>query len=401
MQDIFIGRQPIYNRDVELHAYELLYRHNKNQNSANIVDHDRATAEVVLNAFLEFGLDHLVGDKLAFINLPRSFLVGDLPIPFTSEQVVLEVLENIVVDEQIIHAVQQLRQAGYSIALDDFVFHESLRPLVENSGIIKIDMMSLPREQIAKHVAALREYPVSLLAEKVENHDDFAFARALGFDYFQGYFFCRPNIVAGHTLSTNRLSLLRLLAALQQTNPDINSITELVSQDVALSYKLLRRLNSAAFGLSRPIESIHHALVFLGLKHIKQWIALIALSNVPDKPNELMVLGLTRARMCEQLARTGQGNGEVHFTVGLFSVLDALLDTPMDELLRQLPLAEDLKQALLHHQGMAGRALSCAKAFERGEWEDAHYPSFTPDHLTEAYLNAVMWADELQASLIA
>ena len=401
MQDIFIGRQPIYNRDIELHAYELLYRSNKNQNQANVIDHDRATAEVVLNAFMEFGLDHLVGDKPAFINLPRSFVVGDLPIPFTNEQVVLEILEDITVDGQIIDAVQTLREAGYTIALDDFVFHDSLRPLVENSAIIKIDIMALPREKVVEHVAELRNYPVSLLAEKVESHDDFAFARALGFDYFQGYFFCRPKVITGKTVTSHRLSLLRLLAELQNPDPRLNEITKLVSQDIALSYKLLRRLNSAAYALPRPIESIHYAIVFLGLQHIKQWIALIALSKVPDKPDELMALSLTRARMCERLARAGRGNVETHFTVGLFSVLDALLDTPMEELLLQLPLDRELKAALLHHEGPAGRALSCAQAFEHGAWESAHYGNLSPDQITDAYLNAVIWADELQASLAA
>ena len=200
MHEIYVGRQPIYNNNLDVCAYELLYRPNNVQNEAGDIDHNHATAQVVLNAFLGFGLDQLVGQKQAFINLPRGFITGELPLPFSKERIVLEILENIEMDGTVMTAVRKLSDDGYEIALDDFIYHPELRPLIDASKIIKIDFVALPRDDIRDHVTALRSHDVKLLAEKIETYQDFEFARELGFDYFQGYFFCRPKIVTGQSL---------------------------------------------------------------------------------------------------------------------------------------------------------------------------------------------------------
>jgi c-di-GMP-related signal transduction protein len=399
MHEIYIGRQPIYNNKLDVCAYELLYRSNKLYNEAGEFDHNQATTQVVLNAFLGFGLEQLVGQKQAFINLPRDFIVGDLPLPFAKGQVVLEILENITVDNALIGAVRKLSAEGYEIALDDFIYHQDLRPLIDASNIVKLDMMALPRSDIRSHAKALRKHNVKLLAEKIETYDDLEFARELGFDYFQGYFFCKPKIVTGQSLPTNRLAILLLLSRLQEPNIKIKALVDLVGQDIALSYKLIRGLNSAFYALPKPIESIHHAIVYLGLQQVKHWVSLIALSNISDKPPELMVVSVTRAKMCELLGQELGENKESYFTVGLFSVLDALMDTTMEKALVNLPLADSIKAALLKREGNMGRTLNCVLAYEEGRWDDIELSGISPDTLTRVYLAAVANADQIAQTL--
>jgi EAL and modified HD-GYP domain-containing signal transduction protein len=396
MQDIYIGRQPIYDRNLELFAYELLYRANNVRNAAGDIDHDQATTQVVLNAFLDFGLEKLVGEKLAFINLPRSFVVGDMPLPIPKERVVLEILEDITVDDTFLSAIRQLRAGGYEIALDDFIYHPHLRPLLESTKIVKIDFLALSRAEIQDHVTALRDYDVKLVAEKIETHGDFEFARDLGFHYFQGYFFCRPHIISGRSMSTNRLATLRLLGKLLDQNTPVGELADLVSQDVALSYKLLRSLNSPFYALSKRIESIHHAIVYLGLQQIKQWVSLIVLTNITDKPSQLMAVALTRGKMCELLGDTlSEKNKESLFTVGLFSLLDALMDTTMVNVLSNLPLADDIKAALLQFEGKMGHILRWVLAYEQGRWDEIDCPPSRSKMVTQSYLQAVSWTDQV------
>jgi len=400
MQDIYIGRQPIFNRKLDLVAYELLYRANGVQNAAGLIDHDHATTQVVINAFLEFGLEELVGKKLAFINLPRSFIVRDKPLPFAKDQVVLEILEDIEVNEDFLNAVRKLRTEGYTIALDDFNYDPALQALVKLSKIVKIDFTALSREQIQAHVAALHEYKVELLAEKIETHEDFEFAKELGFDYFQGYFLCRPHIVSGHSLPSNRLAILRLLCELLDPNKQIAELADLVSQDVALSFKLLRSLNSPFYALPKRIDSIQHAIVYLGTQQIKRWVSLIVLANIDDKPSQLMVVALTRGKMCELIGEAvGESNKEGLFTIGLFSLLDALLDINLENILVELPLAPEIKAAILNYAGPMGHILHAVLAHEQGRWDEIDFPSLEAAQFTEAYLQAVAWTDEVYQTI--
>jgi EAL and modified HD-GYP domain-containing signal transduction protein len=379
-----------------LFAYELLYRANSEQNTAGDIDHDLATAQVVLNAFLEFGLNKLVGDRLAFINLPRSFIEGDLPLPFPKERVVLEILEDIKVDDQFINSVRKLRDIGCKFALDDFIYHPALRPLIEICEIVKIDFQVLTRAELHNHVAELRRHNVKLLAEKVETHEDFAFARDLAFSYFQGYFFCRPRIISGQSWPPNQITAMRILSALQDPDIKIGALADLISQDVNISFKLLRSLNSAYYALPKRIESIHHAVVCMGLEQIKQWVTLIVLTSIPNKPLQLMVMAMTRAKMCEQLDESADKDSKNKlFTVGLFSVLDALLDKEMDKIMKELPLANDIKEALLRHEGSMGLILKTVISYEQGLWDDIHIPQSNTNMLTNKYLTAVSWADKV------
>lgn len=399
MRSIFIGRQPIYDRALQVFAYELLYRSGE-ENSAGMPDGDAATSQVILNAFTEIGIENLVGEHLAFINLTRGFIIGDNPLPLTQGKVVLEVLEDIVVDDALIDAVRKLSQAGYLIALDDFIFHESLRPLVDVADIIKIDVRALTRETVSAHVTELRRSKARLLAEKVETQEEFDYYKELGFDYFQGYFFSRPKVIKRHAIPANRLAILRLLGRLHDPEVAIKELEALISQDVSLSYRLLRYINSAFFALPRKVESLHQAIVYLGNASIKTWVTLIALSGIDDKPSELLTVALVRGKMCELLAeRLNLPGKDSYFIVGLFSALDAMMDVPLEQVVENLPLSPLVVAALLKHEGQAGGALHCTLAYEKNEWDQIDCRQMEKGVIVQSYLDAVAWADQVMKEL--
>ncbi len=400
MSDIFIGRQPIYDRKLGVYAYELLFR-TADMNRAAITDGDKATSDVIINTFLEIGLDNIVSNRLAFINLTRSFFVNEHSISLPKDRVVLELLEDIEADEEVVAGVKRLSDQGYTIALDDFIYHESLKPLVQLANIIKIDIMALDRDEVRDHVQALRKHPLRLVAEKVETQEEFDYCMELGFDYFQGYFFAQPKVIRGQRLPNNRLAILKLLSRLQ--NPDISpqQLEDLIAQDVAFSYRILRYVNSAAFALPRTIESIQQAVIILGLKSIKSWTTLLAMSQVDNKPAELVITAMVRAKMAEELARAQKaGRPDSFFTVGLFSALDALMDNTMEEILTQLPLADHISDALLHHKGIHGEVLSCVLAYERGQWDQIQPTRLNRSQIRDCYLTAVQWAAGIRQQLI-
>ncbi|MEO5573477.1 MAG: HDOD domain-containing protein [Gammaproteobacteria bacterium] len=401
MLDVFVGRQPIYNRQLEVFAYELLFRSGVN-NHAIFDDGDQATSQVILNTFMEIGLENIVGEKMAFINLTRTFILGSYLFPFPQTRIGLEILEGIRVDADIVESVRKLSEQGYLIVLDDFVYHENLLPLVEMADIIKLDILALGRDGVREHLEILKKYKIEILAEKVETQDDFEFCKRLGFNYFQGYFFCQPNVIKGQRIPVNRLATLQLLAKLQDPDTEMQELEALISQDVSMSYKLLRCVNSSVYGLPTRVESIHQAVMLLGQPGLKAWASLITLSSIDDKPHELFQTALIRAKMCELLAGARQDSDkESYFTVGLFSVLDALMDVPMPELLNTLPVSADIKQALLHHQGALGIILQCVLAYERGDWDNVNCLGLTHEQITHAYLDAVAWSNQAGKELLA
>ncbi len=393
MDDIFVGRQPIYNSKLEVMAYELLYRSNR-ENHAQFLDGDVATTEVIINAFLEMGLEQLVGRHPAFINLSRAFIVGDRPLPLSHKRVVLEVLEDIEPDAELIAAVRKLAQQGYIIALDDFVHRPEFEPLLQLAHIVKVDVMGVEPEVLTRRVEKLRRPTLKLLAEKVETHEQFEHCKQLGFDYFQGYFFCRPNVVQRRVNPANRLVLLGLMAELQHPQTDLQKLEQLVAQDATLTYRLLRYVNSPCVAMRRKIESLRRALVIIGSNTIKNWITLILMTRLDDKPRELMVTALVRAKMCELLGAAHHEQGlDRFFTVGLLSTLDAMLDKPIGELLDGLPLVDETKAALLRYEGLLGSVLKQVLNYEQGAWGElgSELPAGV---YKQSYLEALQWAGD-------
>ena len=401
--EAYVSRQPIYRSKMDVYGYELLFRDSGAADRAVIVDGDRATAQVILN-FIEIGLERIVGPDLAFINLTRNFILDGHCASLPKDRVVLEVLEDVTADSEIVQSLQQLSRQGYVIALDDFVYQESLRPLAELANIIKVDILGVDRNALEQHVSALKEFKVSLVAEKVETQEEFEFCEGLGFEYFQGFFFCEPKLIQGRQIPMNRLAATRLVAKLQ--DPDIKGeeLEETIKQDAALSYKLLLFVNSAHYALPRRVDSIGHAAMLIGTARIRTWASLLMLASMDDKPRELMVTAIIRAKMCEQLAEAQHvRNAEQFFTVGLFSVLDAMLDCLMADVLEKLPLSEETTAALLNHEGLLGKILDFTLAYERSEWdrlaELTTQLRLDPATIRSAYLKAVTWTMEITSEL--
>ncbi len=398
---IIIARQPIFDTDLNVYAYELLFRGHDNHLESGVTadSGDYATSQVINHTFMELGVERVIGNKIAFINLTTNFILTDNPLPFTQDRVVLEILEDVVVTDEIIEAVEKLVAQGYTIALDDFIFDESLRPLVKLSKIIKIDLLALTDDELREHVAILKPEGVQLLAEKVETQEQYQLCQELGFDFYQGYFFCKPSIITEEAIPDDNSGLFRIINTLQNPDIQIEDVEALISQDVGLSYKLLRLLNSASMGLPRKVESIRQGLVILGLKAIKSWAILIALNDVPTKIPEIMTNALVRAKMCEELADTYHCDKGSAFMVGLFSAIDAIMSRPMDEILKELPLANDIKQTLEHRKGKLGNLLNDVIHYEQGRWEEIEQSQQLFDVLSPAYINATEWTINTQASL--
>lgn len=389
----FVGRQAILDRQQRTVGYELLFRAAVEDRAVTgDADGTALTAQVVLNAFLEIGLDNVVGDKLAFINATREFLCGAPKLGLPPGRIVIEVLEDITPDAEVLSCVGCLRTAGYKVALDDFVFHEGLAPLVDLADIIKIDLSRLSEAEVGEHVERLRRPGVHLLAERVETLEQFEWCRRLGFDYFQGFFFEKPSVVQGGRRTSNQMTALRLLALLEDPQTPLDEIERAISLDPTLGYRLVRVINSAAFSLRRQVDSLREALVLLGLRRVHAWVALMVLAGLSRKPPALLETALNRARMCEHLgSRIDPPRAPSYFTVGLFSALDAMLDTPLPQVLAELPLSADVVDALLHGGGTMGRVLASVIAYERGDWDHVGVAQVKDEEIRQAYLDSMAW----------
>lgn len=396
--DVFVGRQPIFDRELDVHAYELLFRDGL-QNRAEFVDGDEATARVFSTAFMELGLERVTEGRLAFINLTRSFILGDYTELFPPDRVVLELLEDIEVDDELISAVEHLRGQGYSIALDDYELDDKTRRLVDLADIIKLDVLELDRETLRRHVEQLAGYGARLLAEKVETHDDLEECKALGFELFQGYFLCKPQVISGQRGPSDRTALMRLLARVNDPALDVAELEAIISRDVTLSYKLLRYINSSVFSLPTRIESIRHALLMLGKRKVRSWVNLIIFAGIADKPHELLVTAMVRAKMCELLAEAVEDDRpEMFFTVGLFSTLEAIMDQPMARIVSELSLTEEITEALLEHRGVLGEAVTCVLEYEHANWDRVSFQALDAAEIRDAYLESLGWVSSVRGS---
>jgi len=265
---VYIGRQPIFDRDMNIFAYELLYR-DSNENRATITCQNAATTTVILNLITEFGFTAATGNKIAFINLSKDFLTGEKPIQLPSKKVVLEILEDTIVDDALINGLQKIVDRGFTLALDDFIYSSEWDPVLPLVDYIKVEIPLLTREEIKNHVTQLKKYNVKLLAEKIESEEEYDFLLACGFDLFQGYFLAKPKVIEGKTITANKLTILSLLSDLNNDAIEIRDLVKSISNDVSLCYKILRYINSAHFSLVRKVDSIREAITYVGLKKLK------------------------------------------------------------------------------------------------------------------------------------
>ena len=395
METALVGRQPIFTRNLDIYAYELLFR-TRDSESAEIGDGDLATASVLLNGLTDIGLDRVVDDKLAFVNATRNFLVsGDISwLP--QGRIVVEVLEDVEPDKPVIDSLAKLRSQGYTIAIDDYVYREELEPLVQLADIVKLDLPLIPKDDLERQIRYLQNLKVEVLAEKVETYEDFQFCKDLGCDYFQGYFFCRPRVVRHPKLQSNRAAVLQLLVALQDPDISATRIESLLETDATLCYRILRYVNSAQFSPVEEVESVRHSAALMGISRIKSFAAMILMASIADdKPAELFNVAMTRAKTCELLARkAGTNRPDRLFTIGMVSAFDALLDLPMEEVIDLLPLAADMNEAILNGSGGMGDILSCVLEHEAGKWPLRKCQGLRSEAIVEAYLEAIEWATD-------
>ena len=397
--EIYVARQPVFNKNKRLYGYELLFRDGLS-NAFPDIDGDTATSKLLSNSFFSIGMNQLTSGKTAFINFPQSLLLKKVPMMFPSEKMIVEVLEDVDPTEQVITACNEIAKAGYSLALDDFVFKNEIRPLIELADIIKIDFMLTPIDEIQKIVNRFERKNIKLLAEKIETYEDFKNALSMGFLYFQGYFFSKPEIISGKEIAPYKITLLQIVGEANKKDCSFEKLEKLINRDVSISYKLLRYINSAFFKRAREISSIKHAIVLLGEMEVKRFISMVATAELAsDKPDELVRASIIRARMCELLGLHSHNGADISelFLMGLFSLIDAMLDNNMEDIMQSLPLSKNIKQALLEEKGDLADYLKLVSSYESANWEtfSSIISNINVDEkkFPEFYQEAVSWAD--------
>ncbi|MBT8338446.1 MAG: HDOD domain-containing protein [Desulfatitalea sp.] len=373
--DAYVARQPIFNRQKKIYGYELLYR-NAEAKYVQGIDGDEATATLLGNSFLNIGIDTLIGGKKSFINFTQNLLLNKAPLLLPSGETVVEILENVDPTPELIAACREISSKGYTIALDDFVYKPELEPLIETADILKFDFRLSSPDEISAYLKQIEQRDtLHLLAEKVETQQEFELAKEMGFNYFQGFFFCKPELIRSRQISGAQLNLLQLMAAVNQPGFNFDDLERLITPDVGLSYKLLRYINSAFFAKAQEIVSIQQALVYMGESEIRRFVSLIAMSNLGQgKPDELIRISCIRGKFCELLATaasTPASPAEL-FTLGMFSLLDAILDQPMAQIMRDLPLGKNIKDALVNRKGELLGYLGLMEFYEKGLWPLVH-----------------------------
>ncbi len=405
MEEAFIGRQAILDQQKKVYAYEILFRSGlKNAFDPNL-DGNVATQSVMVNAMLDFGMNKLVSDKRAFINFTEQNLLNRAPKLLPSENVVVEILETVQPTPEILQVVQELKEAGYKIALDDFVLMPGYEPLINMADIIKVDFRITTDPEERKNLREILPKHVRLLAEKIETEEEFQQALDFGYVLFQGYFFCKPAVLHQKRLTSNALSKMRLLREINRQNIDFSSITGVISSDTNLVHKLLTYINSAGVGLNNHVSNLKQATVLLGASGVRRWVTLVSLQTFSeDKPPELFTLSLLRAKFCEiiagELKRPGL-TSDTAFLLGMFSLLDVLLSLPMDDVLKEVSLSDELSDALRGKDNDLRRLLDLVVAYEKGDWDTVitccARENLQPEQLQPTYDKVLEWYNILQS----
>lgn len=390
---ILMARQPIFNQQLKVVAYELLYRNNEGTNPLPLITGDQASSRVILHSYTSVSEAGNLRVLPAFVNFTQQMLEQDSLPSVPPKEIVVEILEDCLATPKLVATVKKLAEAGYTIALDDFIYHDDAIPLLEIARIVKIDLRALPANQLAEQVERLKPFNVRLLAEKVETHEEYTQCRDLGFDLFQGYFFSKPQLLKGSHVGSSKVILLQLMGALSKSDVEFSEIEALIERDPGLTYKLLRLVNSSAFGLQRQVNSIQDTLVYLGLNELKKWLSLITLADNPGKPTELVRQLLLLARMSELTAQAEQldSPGEA-FMCGLLLHLDGLLDMSTEDALAQIQVGDHIRAAVMDGEGAVGELVHRVEAFVRGTLVSDDLAMVSRLHTT--YLQSLQWTRE-------
>ncbi len=406
IQEIFIGRQPILDRDQRMFAYELLFRSGR-QNFAQVSDDRMATATVLSHAITELGLEAALGPYLGFINLDARMLMSDVLEMLPRDKFVLEVLETVELTPQVVARCRALKDMGFTLALDDFVtLEDQHRPLLEMADIVKVELMGMSDADLAGTVKALRPWPVKLLAEKVDNEAQVKHCLELGFELFQGYYFAKPTIIAGKKLSHSEMTLNRLLGLILE-DADTGDLETIFKPEPGLTLNLMRLTNSAASGVRQKITSVRHAITVLGRRQLQRWLQLLVYADAsPNGPlaSPLMQLAATRGCFMELIAGDLMGSDrdlvDRAFMTGIMSLMPALLHVPIGEVMKGLNVANDVREALETRHGVMGRMLQLAEKQEEGDLDACfalivELPGLDTERVNAILAQAMAWANNL------
>ena len=399
-QTVYLGRQPILDLKKNTFAYEILYRTGGDSNEFPQTNGTVATSQVLYNLFYNLDFKDVVGTKMAFINFTRDNLLQELPTSIDPKQTVIEVLEDVAVDSKVVEACRSLRQKGYKIALDDFFIKKGVKELLELADIVKIDWLNTPQEEIDYVTRYLKDYPVALLAEKIEREEDFLRAVDRGYRYFQGYFFERPTIIKGEDVPPSKWTYLRLFALIQRPELEPKDLAKVVRHDPVLTFKLLKLINSPAFGLRQEVTSVEQAIVLLGEKEMRRWLSLVIMANLnSDMPTEVLITASTRGYFGELVAkRIGRDDlAPSVFLMGIMSLLNTMIGRPMREIFSKINVSPPIKDALTRRSGPLLPFLILMIAYERANEKGLkrcqEYFNLTLEDFTQCYLEAIKWAN--------
>jgi len=397
----FIARQPIVNSGHNIIAYELLFRHAAHAQSARVTSDVDAGITVIANALCNMGTEWLLKGKQAFINMEIPMLMSSFSSLLPKDNVVIEVLETVQVTDEILARLQELKQEGYRFALDDFHYHPDSEPLLPYADYVKLDVLAHSPEDLARMVKAVRCYPVKLVAEKVETLEQFNHCRELGFDFFQGYYFAHPETLVERVINPVHTTVLQLMEKVRQ-GADVKDLEALFKKDVALTFKLMRYINSAGFGLSCEVQSIRHAVSILGMQPLYRWLTLLLVTAGSNATSPALArTAITRGRLCELLGKSElpRGDQDNLFIVGVFSLLPAMLEMTMEQVLERIVIPEKIADALMDRSGLYGPFLSLAEAVESGDasrLDDLTLSlMLSPDQVSQAHLQSLAWVEQL------
>ncbi|WP_042471732.1 EAL and HDOD domain-containing protein [Bacillus ndiopicus] len=406
--EVFVGRQPIFNANKQIIAYELLYR-NKSLTAFPMINEDVATIKVLVNSFLHIGAEKVTRGKPVFINFTENLLESTLDQLLESSQVVIEILENVQITPKLIQRVRELKEKGFKIALDDFVLDKevtSYNELFQYVDYIKIDFLATTLEERRKIERKVQEkFPhIQLLAEKIEAYDQFKTAKDSNYQLFQGYFFEKPQIIKGSSIPPNTIQYLNILLLLSEENPDVHLIAENFERDLSLAYKLLQIINNATGQVKVRIHSIRQAIMMIGIPNLRKWVYFVAMSEQQMDGDEeffeeVIRASLFRAKVCEILAkRNGKQNHSEYFLVGMFSLINILLNNSLEEILRKLPLSDNVIHTLLDQQTEMTPYLQFTIALDKLEWEKlealGENIGLNIHEMDKLYNEALTWAEK-------
>jgi len=410
-ESIYVARQPIFDEQQKVWGYELLFRASAESRGANVAaaDAELATAKVIADGFVLASQGMEPGQR-ALINFPQNLIVDQFAYALPSDIAVIEILEDVRPEPPVMEALSSFKEAGYTIAMDDFMGEEELLPFLDLADILKVDILGIlgpegvaNADKLRRVVTDLGPLSFRLLAEKVEDNDVFTLCRELGFTLFQGYFFAKPEIIPGKKISSNEIAKLQLLKELGSPDFNVNKLAEIIQLDPSLSYRLFRYINSAGMGVAQKVESVTRAITLLGQRQLAQWLRVVIMSDLApsEKGQEVAFMSVQRGRFLELMAEQCplEHKPETMFLLGLFSMLDAMLGQPMEEILANVPLDEDVQSALKGGQSGYGDCLGLARAVERADWQKVH-ALLSPHGISLSqsiplYTEAMAWTQEI------